>query len=106
MATAKVNSNRANAEVERWLSYPYPVFRRLAFHAATASGLFAPDVSLRWLLEDDYWWLWSVETEREALRLLVKLAPILSVEDETSLLSALLAGHRARCFYQILNPID
>ena len=30
---------------------------------------------LDWLLADEHWWLWSVETEREAMRLLVALAP-------------------------------
>jgi hypothetical protein len=91
-ATARLNPGRARAEVERWLSYPYPLFRRLAFYAATETDLFTADVSLHWLLTDQNWWLWSVETERETFRLLVKLARTLSARDESLLLSAILQG--------------
>jgi hypothetical protein len=92
LATTQVNADRARAEVERWLSYPYPLFRRLVFYAATETDLFSADVSLQWLLADQNWWLWSVETEREAFRLLVKLARTLSARDESLLLSAILHG--------------
>lgn len=92
LAAATTDAGTARAEVERWLAYPYPLFRRLAFFAATETDLFAPNVSVQWLLSHQNWWLWSVETEREALRLMVKLASVLTSEDELSLLSAILHG--------------
>jgi hypothetical protein len=92
LATARIDAEKARAEVGRWVSNPYPLFRRLAFFAATTTELFAPAVSLQWLLAEHNWWLWSVEVQREALRLLVKLAPTLSGGDETSVLSAILLG--------------
>jgi hypothetical protein len=92
LSTAQSNAEGARAEVERWLGYQYPIFRRLAFFAATATDLFAPDHALQWLLSDRSWWLWSVETEREAIRLLAKLAATLSAPDEALLLSAIVQG--------------
>jgi hypothetical protein len=78
---AQSNPGLARAEVERWLGYPYPLFRRLVFYAATETDLFTPQLSLQWLLADRNWWLWSVETQHEALRLLIKLATALSADD-------------------------
>src|SRR5262249_17296184 len=48
IATTSVDPNKAHAEVGIWLSYPYPLFRRLAFYAATATDLFSSSVSLQW----------------------------------------------------------
>jgi hypothetical protein len=92
LATAQVDPGRARAEVERWKTFSYPLFRRLSFFAATETDLFPPDVSLRWLLAEESWWMWSVETEREALRLLSKLAETLNVEEESALFSEILRG--------------
>lgn len=47
----------ARAEVQRWLVNSYPLFRRMAFFAATETDLFSLDVSLQWLLADQRWWL-------------------------------------------------
>ncbi len=92
LATAKTSPKRARLEVERWLGIPYPTFKRLAFFAAAHGKLFAPDEALRWLLIDDCRWLWSSETQREALRLLVALAPRLSIDDGAALQQAILEG--------------
>ncbi|MGH8613086.1 MAG: hypothetical protein ACREYF_13990 [Gammaproteobacteria bacterium] len=91
-ATAERFPERARLEAERWLSIPYPLFRRLAFFAATDVRLFAPPQALDWLLADEHWWLWSVETEREALRLLVTVAPLLDAEGKQALEGAILQG--------------
>ena len=71
---------------------PYPLFRRLVFFAATRTSLFQSRQSLDWLLIDEHWWLWSVETQREALRLLVTIAPRLRTEDSEILEWAILQG--------------
>ncbi len=49
-------------------------------------------LALDWLLADDHWWLWSVETEREAMRLLVALAPHLDEAMLAELEQAILCG--------------
>ena len=47
---------------------------------------------LGWLLSDDRWWLWSVETHHEAIRLLVAITPRLDTESLTRLEGAVIAG--------------
>ncbi|GMU47217.1 MAG: hypothetical protein AMXMBFR26_19990 [Porticoccaceae bacterium] len=79
LATAEQSPERAALEAEIWWRIPYPVFRRLAFFAAAQGSVIPLRKALDWLLADDGWWLWSVETQREAARLLASLAPRLDV---------------------------
>ena len=77
---AKKSPAQAALVAESWSNTPYPLFRRLAFFAAAhqyKDGVWVipPRRALNWLLADEHWWLWSSETQREALRLLVSLAP-------------------------------
>lgn len=51
-----------------------------------------PRRALDWLLADDHWWLWSVETQREVMRLLVALSPRLDESMRRELENAILAG--------------
>lgn len=92
LVASELDPRGARAEVWRWLSFPYPIFKRLAFFAASDTDLFDAPVALRWLLAEDSWWLWSVETEPETIRLLAKLAQRLLPVDEHELLSAILLG--------------
>ena len=104
LATAERFPDRARREAEHWLSIPYPLFRRLAFFAAAHTDFFAADQGLGWLLSDDGWWLWSVETEREALRLLVALAPKLDVKGLATLEQAILQGPPRSMFRDDIEP--
>ena len=90
--TAKRDSSQARLAAESWRKTPYSLFRRLAFFAAVKDDVIPTDQALTWLLEDDNRWLWSVETRREAIRLLVALAPRLDVTAMTRLNSAILHG--------------
>jgi hypothetical protein len=90
--TAK-NDRQSAAEIaDRWFRTPYPIFRRLAFFAATQPDVISPDKATRWLLDRNCWWLWSIETERESFRLLVGLATKASPSDMTALQQAILIG--------------
>ena len=91
-ATAEMSPERALAAAQAWSQLPYPLFRRLAFFAAAQHGVVPPGQGLRWLLADDCWWLWSVETQRETMRLLITLAPQLDEDELTRLERAILAG--------------
>lgn len=102
--TAKRFPERAGLEVERWLTIPYPVFRRLAFFAATDTSLFTPQHTLSWLLADEHWWLWSVEVQRETLRLLVCVAPKLDARDRETLEHAILQGPPCAMFRDDIEP--
>ena len=83
---------RARLAAEAWWQIPYPLFRRLAFFAAAQDNIIPHHRGLDWLLADKCWWLWSVETKREATRLLVALAPQLNEVELGELEQAILAG--------------
>ncbi len=91
-ATAAASPEKAQLVAEAWSQLPYPLFRRLAFFAAAQDGVVPRNQGLGWLLADDNWWLWSVETQRETMRMLVALAPQLAEEELTKLERAILAG--------------
>ena len=82
----------ARAAVEAWWQIPYPTFRRLAFFAATQRDVIPGRQALDWLFVDEAWWLWSPETLREAMRLLVALAPRIEEAELTRLERAILTG--------------
>ena len=92
LATAASHPNRAALEAETWWLAPYPIFRRLAFFASAHDGVIPHRHALDWLLGDHRWWLWSNETKREAVRLLVALAPQLDEPMLQELQNAILAG--------------
>ena len=92
LATVVESREQACRMAEVWSQIPYPVFRRLTFFAAVQRGVVPHGQGLEWLLADDDWWLWSVETQRESMRLLVALAPQLDEHELTRLERAILAG--------------
>jgi hypothetical protein len=94
----------AKVEVERWLLIPYPIFRRLAFFAATETALFPPDKVLDWLLTDGGWWLWSNETLREVMRLLSALPPRLTLAQTGRLQRAILQGPPRELYPEDIEP--
>lgn len=104
LATAAQSPARAALIAEAWWNTPYPLFRRLAFFAATQDNLIPHRQALDWLLADDHWWLWSVETEREAMRLLVALAPHLDKVMLQELEQAVLAGPPRDMFKDDIEP--
>lgn len=90
VATARIDQAWARHAAEGWWRVPYPIFKRLAFFAAAQGNVIAPQQALSWLLEKNCWWLWSVDTQREAIRLLVSLAPKLSASEVSKLEQAIL----------------
>ncbi len=92
IAMAKLYPKRANMVAEAWVWMPYPLFKRLAFFAATYNEVVPADQALNWLLHDENWWLWSIETQREAIRLLAVLAPRLDSAASLELERAILRG--------------
>ena len=59
---------------------------------------------VEWLVQDDAWWLWSLDTQRETLRLLVLQGEKLSPSSRASLEAAILAGPPRHMFKQTSNP--
>lgn len=104
LATAAQSPERAALVAEFWWHTPYPLFRRLAFFAAAQGNVISPRRALDWLSADAQWWLWSVETEREAMRLLVVLAPQLDEPMLRELEQAILAGPPREMFKDNIEP--
>ncbi|MBL8541415.1 MAG: SIR2 family protein [Betaproteobacteria bacterium] len=92
LATAAKSPERARIVAETWAHGPYPVFRRLALFAAAQGRAIPLRQALDWLLADEQRWLWSEETRRETMRLLVSLAPQLNAAMLAELEQAILAG--------------
>lgn len=92
LATATQSPERALLSAETWARTPYPLFRRLAFFAAAQEKIIPWRRGLDWLLADEHWWLWSVETQREVIRLMVALAPQIDEAGLAQLEQAIVAG--------------
>ena len=104
--TAERHPDRARLEAERWQSYRYPIFRRLTFFAATFSLVIPSGRALSWLLERDGWWLWTSETQREALALLASLLPRLTEEEVLVLEKHVITGPPRAMFKTDVAPQD
>lgn len=92
LATAAKSPERARIAAEAWMYEPYPIFRRLALFTATQERIIPLRQALDWLLADERRWLWSNETKRETIRLLVSLAPQLDTMMLAELEQAILSG--------------
>ncbi|PDT14842.1 hypothetical protein CO670_20925 [Rhizobium sp. J15] len=91
LATAEDTPKRAQLEFQRWAEIGHPIFRRLQLYAlAQHLELFGADQAVEFLLLEGGRWLWSVETQREALQLIEVLASQLSVHSAELLQSAIL----------------
>ena len=92
LAVRENNRARATRTAQNWFELPYPTFKRLALFAASQDGCIPPETWVDWLLADDAWWLWSVDTKREVCRLFVLQGQHLAEATQQRLEAAILAG--------------
>lgn len=104
LATAEILPDRARIVADLWAHGPYPVFRRLALFAAAQDRVIPLRQTLDWLLADGRRWLWSKETRRETMRLLVSLAPQLDASLLAELEQAILAGPPRDLYHADIEP--
>lgn len=104
LAAVEKNIALAKTEVFRWQSIRYPVFRRLTFFAGTKTDIFSRSQLITWLLEDDHYWLWSSDTKREVIRLLVFLAPNMNIEECKQIEDAILIGVPRKMYREDIEP--
>jgi hypothetical protein len=95
---------RAQYITQGWLAQPYPTFRRLTLFAATHEGAASPGEWVEWLLADGGWWLWSMETKREAMRLFVLQGARLPDAARARLEAGILGGPPREMFRDELEP--
>ena len=103
LATAQIDHAQARHTAEDWWQIGYPVFKRLALFAAAQPDVISQEYALDWLLAEDCWWLWSPETQRESLRLLVTLVPQLDAPERAELERRILEGPPHEMF---LNDLE
>tara|TARA_R110002072_G_C7961852_1_gene533986 strand:+ start:264 stop:3863 length:3600 start_codon:yes stop_codon:yes gene_type:complete len=92
LETLTKNSKLAFLIAEKLRFYSYPIFRRLMFFAASQSNIIPSEHGLDWLLKDNHRWLWSIETKRDAIRLIVSLGPSLTKTNLFKLEKAIIKG--------------
>jgi len=93
LATAESAPARAISESYHWFEISYPLFKRLAFFAwAERHDLFSAAKTIDFLISERAWWLWSIETHREAMRLIAALSPGLPKNESERLQQTILAG--------------
>lgn len=104
LAVRSNDSARATRIAQGWIELPYPTFKRLAFFAASQDDCIAPAQWVDWLLADGAWWLWSVDTQREVLRLLVLQGRQLAQPGQERLEAVILAGPPREMYRDDLEP--
>lgn len=86
------DDKRSTRIAQNWFNLPYSTFKRLALFAASQDDCIQPIEWVSWLLVDDAWLLWSSNTRREVLRLLVLQGQHLAGTAQENLELAILAG--------------
>lgn len=104
--TAKHDAERARQIALEWFAIPYPTFKRLALFSASRDNSIEAAQWVNWLTADGARWLWSPETRRETMRLLVLQGAQLTLEARFRLESAILSGPPREMFREDLEQDD
>lgn len=97
---------RARSIALGWYHIPYPTFKRLALFAATHNGQIHPEEWAGWLCASNGMCLWSTETKREVMRLLVTQGASLTGKMKRLVEAAILKGPPRRMYSDELSPED
>lgn len=98
LALKRTAPDRARQAARGWFGRPYPTFKRLALFAARQADSFEPAEWLEWLIIYEAWWLWSIETRRETLRLIVEAGALLTADQAAQLEAAIVLGPPRRMY--------
>jgi hypothetical protein len=104
LAVRRQDGARATRIAQAWFEQPYPTFKRLALFAASQDERIASEQWVDWLLVDGAWWLWSIDTRREVLRLLVLRGGQLAGDTQDRLEAAILTGPPRQMYRDDLEP--
>lgn len=103
LAIREQNPDYARRLAQDWWTKPYPTFKRLALFAASHEGMIPGAQWVEWLKSHSCWWLWSVETRRETMRLLVLQGARLDESSRAQLEYAILSGPHRRMYREDLS---
>lgn len=99
----KKSKAAARREVFRWWNTPYPLFKRIALHGATESGLISFEDLMSWFIEEDGRWFWSANTQREVMLILRDLGQKMNPEEAKLLVKLIIKGPKKEWFREGLN---
>ena len=106
-ALAVDNPFAAKAQVARWRSFRFPIFRRFEMYGLAKLELFAAKDGLEFLVtEKGGWWLWSHVTSREATVLTDAIWAGLCPSDRERLVSAIVSGPPREMYRADLSADD
>lgn len=104
LETLTTDPHRAHRVALAWFDLPYSSFKRLALFTASQDGCVEPAQWVDCLVGDSAGWLWSTETRRETMRLLVLQGQKLLPSDRTRLEAAMLVGPPREMYLVDLEP--
>ena len=106
LAILDTDTKKATQIALEWFDIPYPIFKRLAFFAASQNNVISPDQWVEWFTVDNSWWLWSVVTQREVMRLLVLQGSKLTAKTQKTLEAMILQGPPRKMFRDGIEQDD
>jgi hypothetical protein len=104
LALREVDALRASGKAMEWFRSPYPCFKRLALFAASQDNCISSEQWVDWLLTDNSWCLWSIDMQRETMRLLVLQGSNLSTDIREKLEAAILSGPPRAMYRDDIEP--
>jgi hypothetical protein len=75
-----------------WKLQRFPFFHRLQLFAITQTEIISEEEIMNLFSENDYWWLWAIETKREIMQFLRLAYKQLSSQNQKTLQNAILKG--------------
>lgn len=104
LAVRETDTLRASRKAQEWFASPYPSFKRLALFSASQDDCIASEQWVDWLLTDNASWLWSIDMQRETMRLLVLQGSHLSTDTRAKLEAAILSGPPRTMYRDDIEP--
>lgn len=106
LAILGADKKRAEFIVRSWFDAPYATFKRLALFAISQTDIVPPREWVTWITGKNSWWLWSVGTRREVMRLLVLRGQYLHARERGLLEKDILAGPPREMYLNDLSEAD
>jgi hypothetical protein len=106
LKTYEVNPLQATHIAQSWWHKPDPTFKRLALFAASHDSAVPANEWIAWLTSEEAAWLWSTQTQRETMRLLVMQGKKVPQRTRSQLEKLILAGPPQSVFAFGSEPVS
>lgn len=100
----EIDEPQAAQRASDWFARPQIAFKRLAFFAGSKTKVIFPKMWVAWLLTNDAFCLWAIDTKREVCRLIALQGNRLELRTQRQLESAILKGPPRSMYPDDLKP--